>query len=376
MTQRLPVAAVPPAIRSAVVLVVAGTVAVMVTSVLSALDRLAVVPAVTAWSDLALTEAFIVLYLFFAAMMAKGRQWGRVTLGAVLIPSGVGFTIAGLAGTGTGPLNGPVQVSLGLAGLVTSVAAVVLMFCRPANAFFREVSAQRRLIAPRARKVLFTAHVAISVAWLGVVGCQFTLATAIWVSRDAGVQYAGFTMMALLDNVFLGVTSTFAVITGLVTAVGTRWGLLQRRWVATKFWATLAVQMVGFGVIHQSISKGNLIETAGSAPVRTAETDSLGVLLSCVTGTAMLTLVTMVILSVFKPWGLTRRGRRLAASGRSATRTRRARRDARAGAGIDTGIDGGTKVGIDGGAEVGIDGGAEVGAPARATEPQLQVEPV
>jgi len=314
-----PAAAAPPSIRSAVVLVVVGTVAVMVTSVLSALDRLATVPTVTVWSDLALTEAFIVLYLFFAAMMAKGRQWGRVTLGAVLIPSGVGFTIAGLAGTGTGPLHGPIQVALGLFGLVTSVAAVALMFAPSANRFFREVASRRRLIAPRARKILFTAHVAISVAWLGVVGCQFTLATAIWVSRDAAVQYAGFTMMAMLDNVFLGVTSTFAVITGLVTAVGTRWGLMQRRWVATKFYATLAVQMVGFGVIHQSISKGNLIETAADAPVRSPETDALGLLLSCVTGTAMLTLVTMVIISVFKPWGLTRRGRRttVAVKGRS-----------------------------------------------------------
>jgi hypothetical protein len=302
----------PRTVRCAFVLVLVGTVAVMVSAVLSALDRLATVPTVTVWSDLALSEAFIVLYLFFAAMMAKGRQWGRVVLGAVLIPSGIGFTFAGLAGTGTGPLHGPTQVGLGLLGLATSAGALALMFSRSANAFFREVGPARRLIAPRPRKILFAAHVAVSVAWLGVVGCQFTLATAIAVSGDAKVQYAGFTMMALLDNVFLGVTSTFAVITGLVHAVGTRWGLMQRRWVAAKFYATLAVQMVGFAVIHQSIQKGNLIETAGDTPVRTAETDALGVLLSCVTGAAMLTLISMVIISVFKPWGFTRRGRRTA----------------------------------------------------------------
>jgi hypothetical protein len=100
---------------------------------------------------------------------------------------------------------------------------------------------------------------------------------------------------------------------------------MQRRWVATKFYATLAVQMVGFAVIHQSIQKGNLIETAGDTPVRTAETDALGLLLSCVTGTAMLTLITIVVISVFKPWGLTRRGRRAAQdAGRRARRRTRA----------------------------------------------------
>jgi hypothetical protein len=73
-------------------------------------------------------------------------------------------------------------------------------------------------------------------------------------------------------------------------------------------------------VIHQSISRGAQLVTAPGGPARTAETDQLGVLLSAVTGTAMLTLLAMVVISVFKPWGLTRRGRRVTAAAAGARR--------------------------------------------------------
>ncbi|MFC9035310.1 hypothetical protein [Streptomyces arboris] len=265
--------------------------------------------------DIALTIAFCALFGFFAEMLRAGRQWGRVLL-TVFTALGLVFTGLGLAGLGGRPLVGPLQASLAVASLVPSVIGLVLLFVPSVNAWMAEVREHGRMISQRLRKLVLTCHVAISVGWLGLVTGMFAMSVAGATTSDAGQQAAMYRTMSMLDEIFLGMTSMFALITGIVVGAGTKWGLLRRRWVAVKFWWTMSVMVLGFAVIHQLILEANELVEAGEPP-RGGALDSVGWAMSASAFVALASLVAMTAISTYKPWGLTKRGRAAKATGQA-----------------------------------------------------------
>ncbi|MFC9427880.1 hypothetical protein [Streptomyces sp. NPDC056987] len=265
--------------------------------------------------DLALTTAFCALFGFFAEMLRAGRQWGRVLL-TIFTSLGLLFTGLGLAQLGGRPLVGPLQASLAVASLIPSVIGLVLLYVPSVNRWMATVRTGSRTISPRMRKAVLTVHVAVSVGWLGLVTGMFAMSVAGATTHDAAQQAAMYRTMSLLDEIFLGMTSMFALISGIVVSAGTKWSLLRRTWVATKFFLTMCVMVLGFSVIHPLILKANTLVDEG-APVRGGELDDVGWMMSGAALVALLSLILMTAVSTYKPWGLTRWGR--AAAG---TRTR------------------------------------------------------
>lgn len=99
--------------------------------------------------------------------------------------------------------------------------------------------------------------------------------------------------------------SVLTVLTGVVQGLGTQWGLWRHRWVATKLvLGSLAMSAL---LLHQF--------TAVQAAARHAELGMdarpFGVQLVVDASLAVVLLVVATILSVFKPWGLTRHGQRV-----------------------------------------------------------------
>jgi hypothetical protein len=307
------VVAPPRSIRLAYWAVVVGTVVALVSNVFEL--RVAYSEpggGLGATTDLTLTIAFIAMFGFFVEMMRKGRQWGRVFL-TIFGTTGLTFTTLGLLQIGGRPIDGTLEVILGIIGAVASVIGLVSMFWPSANAFFRTVREGARVVSPGLRKVMLTVHIIISVGWLGLIMGMVAMAVVGASTGDPRTQYAVYDMMNLLDQIFLGMTSLFAMLTGVVGAVGTKWHLMRRHWVATKFVITIVVMCVGFGVIHQLIVEAYNLTQAG-APV--AEVRAVGLPLAVFSSSALLTLVFMTVLSTYKPWGFTRYGRRKqAASG-------------------------------------------------------------
>ena len=296
-------------------MVVVGTLAALGSNVLELRDDLTGGGSIAATSDLVLTIAFIALFGFFAEMMRKGRQWGRVFL-TVFASLGLIFNVFGLFDLGGRPIDGTAQVVLASIGSVASIAGVLFMFLPSANTFFRDNRERARTVSQGLRKLMLTAHVAVSVGWLGLIMGMLAMAVTAAISSDPRTQFSVYSMMSLLDEIFLGMTSLFALLTGMVGAVGTKWHLMRRHWVSVKFVVTVVLMMFGFGVIHQLIAEAYALVLAGAPPAQVRE---VGVPLAVCAGVAVLTLIFMTVLSTYKPWGLTRYGRRQQATGRPAS---------------------------------------------------------
>ncbi|WP_418957206.1 hypothetical protein [Streptomyces tritici] len=309
----------PAAVGWAYAMVIVATLAAIASNVFEIAHQVETgVAGAATTGDLVLTIAFCALFGFFAEMLRAGRQWGRVLL-TVFTALGLLFTGLGLAGIGGRLFVGPLQAGLAVLSFVASVVGLVLLYVPSVNAWMAEVRDRGRMVSQRLRKLVLTCHVAISVGWLGLITGMFAMSVAGATTSSAEHQAAMYRTMSMLDEIFLGMTSMFALITGIVVGAGTKWGLLQRRWVAVKFFTTMGVMLLGFSVIHQLILEANELVDAG-APVRGGALDTVGWSMAASAGFAVLTLVFMTAVSTYKPWGLTRRGRRAAPAARTAPR--------------------------------------------------------
>ncbi|MEW6582535.1 MAG: hypothetical protein AB1416_07230 [Actinomycetota bacterium] len=162
-------------------------------------------------------------------------------------------------------------------------------------------------MTPRARKLALTAHVVSSVGWLGAVGAFLALAVTGLSTGDPGVARAAYVATETITWFVIVPLSGAALVTGLVQALGTAWGLARHYWVLVKLLMTVVATAVlllhtrPIGVVAAEAARGTL--TADSLrPLR--------VQLVADAGAALLVLVVAAVLSVYKPRGLTRFGRR------------------------------------------------------------------
>ena len=164
-------------------------------------------------------------------------------------------------------------------------------------------------MTPFSRKLTLTAHVACSVGWLGAVAAFLVLNIAGLTSRNADVVRGAYVSMNMLGLYIIVPLSLAALTTGLIQSLGTEWGLLRHYWVLTKFALTIGatglLMMHQFGAVERAASRA-----LAAAPGTLAETGGLGTELVGKAGFAVLTLLAIATLSVFKPWGLTRYGLR------------------------------------------------------------------
>ncbi|MER7109112.1 hypothetical protein [Streptomyces sp. NPDC000229] len=104
-----------------------------------------------------------------------------------------------------------------------------------------------------ARPALLVVHGAVSVSWLGLTLGVLALGIAAYTTAGTSLTEAAYRAMKVFGDWLLAPAALVSLVSGLILALGTPWGLARHRWV------------------------------------------------------------TMTAISVLKPWGLTRRGRRLRA---------------------------------------------------------------
>jgi hypothetical protein len=166
-------------------------------------------------------------------------------------------------------------------------------------------------MTPAIRKLTITAHVAFSVGWLGAVAAFLVLSVAGLASHDADVVRGAYLSMDLISR-FVIIPMCFAALaTGLLQALGTPWGLFRYYWIVVKFglaiFATIALLIHQFAVMAVAAKR---VSGATAETLFTAELGPLKTELVRAPSLAILLLLVVTTLGVYKPWGLTPYGRR------------------------------------------------------------------
>ena len=162
-------------------------------------------------------------------------------------------------------------------------------------------------MTPRLRKLALTAHVVSSVGWLGAVAAFLALAVAGLTSQDAQTVRAAYLAMEL-TGWFVIVPLAFAsLLTGLVQSLGTTWGLFRHYWVLAKLLITVLATIV---LLLQMESISYLAGVAAEMTFSSVDLREARISLVAHAGGGLLVLLVPAALSVYKPRGMTRYGRR------------------------------------------------------------------
>jgi hypothetical protein len=161
------------------------------------------------------------------------------------------------------------------------------------------------------RKFALTAHVTLSVGWIGAVACFLALSVAGLTSESPEVIRGSYLAMDTLGRFVIVPMGLAALATGIVQALGTQWGLVQHYWVAAKLLltvvATFALLLHQFTAVAQA---ARFASGAAADALSGIELDRLGTQLLADASLAIVVLLVVTTLSVYKPWGKTRYGRR------------------------------------------------------------------
>lgn len=157
------------------------------------------------------------------------------------------------------------------------------------------------------RKLALFAHVVTSVGWLGSVGAFLALSIAGLIGEDpqrVRGAYLGMEMIGWLVIVPLSVAS---LITGLIQSLGTEWGLFRHYWILIKLVLNVLASAV---LLLHMMPIGRVADLAATTPVLGSDMHDIRVQLVFDAAAAILVLLVATALSIIKPRGLTKYGRR------------------------------------------------------------------
>jgi hypothetical protein len=159
-------------------------------------------------------------------------------------------------------------------------------------------------MTPRLRKFALTAHVTFSVGWLGAVAAFLALAVAGMTSQDAQLMKAAYLAMELTTWFVIVPLAFISLLSGVVSSLGTNWGLFRYYWVLLKLLITIIVLLVHTQPIDL------LAGAATNTTVFGANLQDLQFLMVTASSAALVVLIVLTVLSVYKPPGITRYGQR------------------------------------------------------------------
>jgi hypothetical protein len=157
---------------------------------------------------------------------------------------------------------------------------------------------------PALRKFALATHLTCSVGWIGAVFAYLALDVTVATSQDPALVRAAWIGMGRVAAWAIVPLAFASLLTGLVMALGTKWGLFRHWWVLISFLLTVVATLV-------LLSESRVI--SGSAAIAADGTTSNEQLLALPTTLphslgGLTVLLVIQVLNVYKPQGMTRYG--------------------------------------------------------------------
>jgi hypothetical protein len=156
------------------------------------------------------------------------------------------------------------------------------------------------ILPPAVRKFALAVHLSCSVGWLGAVVAYLVLDLTVATSQDVPAVRSAWMAMGLVVSWAIVPLALASLVTGLLMALGTKWGLFRHWWVLISFVLTVLASVVLLseaGVVTRSAA-------ISAASTNAAELRALPpTLLHSVGG--LLVLLVVQLLNIYKPQGLT-----------------------------------------------------------------------
>jgi hypothetical protein len=161
------------------------------------------------------------------------------------------------------------------------------------------------------RKFTLAIHLAFSVGWIGGVVAYLALGLAAATSQDAQTLRAAWIAMDLTGWYAIVPLALASLLTGVVMALGTKWGVFRHYWVLISL--VLTVIVAGVLLLHMpdvraladAAREAGEISPAGPGRHLYTRLDD-GDLLH--PGLGLVVLLVIQVLNVYKPQGMTRYG--------------------------------------------------------------------
>ncbi len=159
-------------------------------------------------------------------------------------------------------------------------------------------------MSPRVRRFALATHLTVAVGWIGAAAAYLALGVTAANSEDPGTVRGAWIAMELIGWFVIVPLAGASVITGLVMALGTRWGLFRHYWVLFSFALTIFATVILLLHMPKVSSEADVARTADSAHLDRLGGDvphpAIGLVL----------LLVILVLNIYKPRGLTGYGRR------------------------------------------------------------------
>lgn len=169
------------------------------------------------------------------------------------------------------------------------------------------------LLSPPLRKLALAVHVTAGVGWIGAVFAFLALAVVSMRSADEGLVRSSFIAMNVIVRAVIVPIAFASLVSGLVSSLGTTWGLFRQYWVLIK----LALTLIAIAILLVQLRPISDLAVAAADATRALSSlvDPQRPLVHAIGGLVVLLIVQ--VLGIFKPKGLTRYGWRKANDVRS-----------------------------------------------------------
>lgn len=156
--------------------------------------------------------------------------------------------------------------------------------------------------SPSIRKFTLTAHVSFSVGWMGAVAVFLALAITGLFHTNPQTVRSCYIAMEISAWMIIVPASLGSLLTGIVQAAGTPWGLFKHYWIIVKL--ILTVVCTALLLLH--INPVSYMAQAATERILSAdELSGLRIRLIADAAVALGVLLLITTVSVYKPWGKT-----------------------------------------------------------------------